>query len=70
MPDRLLFTVRSGAGSFRVVACTARQALVHVQEMVERGLEDVNVTDLNGKRYELADVRLLADAEPTEPAAA
>ena len=70
MPDRLLFTVRAGEGTFRVVACTAQQTLVHVQEMIERGLEDVNVTDLNGKRYEMDELEALATAQPASASAA
>lgn len=59
MPHRPLFTVRSGEGNFRVVACTARQALIHVQELDERGLDDVHVTDPNGRRIAIADLELL-----------
>ena len=64
MPDRPLFTVRSGEGGFRVVACTARQALVHVAELKSRGLADVNVAGPDGQRREIAELEALVASVP------
>lgn len=67
MPDRPLYAIRSGKGGFWVVASTARQALVHVSELTDRGLDDVHVTDSDGRRQEIADLEAIA-ASATLPA--
>lgn len=59
MPDRPLFTVGSANCGFRVVACSARQALVHIRELRERGLEDMIVTGPDGRRREVAELEAL-----------
>lgn len=60
---RSLYTVRAGTSTFRLVTHKAGEALAHVADMHERGLEDVHVVDANGMRYDEAALRALAEAE-------
>lgn len=68
MPDRPLFTVGSANCGFRVVACSARQVLVHIRELRERGLEDMIVTGPDGQRREVEELEALVATSSGEKA--
>ena len=54
------------AGGMRVAAGDALEALTHVRAMIDRGLTDILIEDLEGNRYEVSELERLA-GQPAIP---
>jgi hypothetical protein len=53
MPYTIKPKIKNGFGSFGVLVGDAHEALDIVKGMVERGIEEIEVLDDNGARYDI-----------------